>query len=197
MRDPTQTRRRILEEAYRLFVEHGYHGTSLSRLMEATGLSKGAIYHHFSSKEAIFVAVLAWKVEELLEALRTVDAPQPHRRAEERFRVLAHRFFTHRQDIHLFAIHAQNLPSRLLKEIIRTLKPLFDELLNLLSEPLTRLYPAREARMYAIFAMGALRFSFMPHVAHELPTHFETYWKIYRKFVDGILSPVRTPGGWS
>jgi TetR/AcrR family transcriptional repressor of nem operon len=48
-----QTRLRILEAAAPIFNKRGYDGTSLSDLMAATGLQKGGIYRHFSSKEEL------------------------------------------------------------------------------------------------------------------------------------------------
>ena len=54
---PEETVRRILDTAERLFVEKGYDRTSLQDILDETGLSKGAIYHHFASKEDIFYSV--------------------------------------------------------------------------------------------------------------------------------------------
>jgi TetR/AcrR family transcriptional regulator, transcriptional repressor for nem operon len=48
-----QTRRKIIEAAAPIFNKHGFEGSSLSELMEATGLKKGGIYRHFSSKEEL------------------------------------------------------------------------------------------------------------------------------------------------
>jgi TetR/AcrR family transcriptional repressor of nem operon len=48
-----QTRREIVRKSAPLFNQKGYEGTSLSDLMEATGLQKGGIYRHFSSKEEL------------------------------------------------------------------------------------------------------------------------------------------------
>jgi TetR/AcrR family transcriptional regulator, transcriptional repressor for nem operon len=48
-----QTRRRIIEAAAPIFNQRGYEGSSLNDLMEATGLKKGGIYRHFSSKEEL------------------------------------------------------------------------------------------------------------------------------------------------
>jgi TetR/AcrR family transcriptional regulator, transcriptional repressor for nem operon len=48
-----QTRRRIVEAAAPIFNRRGYEGSSLNELMEATGLKKGGIYRHFSSKEEL------------------------------------------------------------------------------------------------------------------------------------------------
>ena len=53
-----RTRARIIQAAYRLFVERGYHGTSMRQIAEQAGLALGGIYNHFSSKEDIFAAVM-------------------------------------------------------------------------------------------------------------------------------------------
>jgi TetR/AcrR family transcriptional repressor of nem operon len=46
-----QTRRKIVQAAAPIFNQHGYEGSSLHALMEATGLQKGGIYRHFASKQ--------------------------------------------------------------------------------------------------------------------------------------------------
>jgi TetR/AcrR family transcriptional repressor of nem operon len=53
MKKGEETRKRIVAEAASLFNRRGYHGGSLQDLMEATGLEKGGIYRHFSSKEEL------------------------------------------------------------------------------------------------------------------------------------------------
>lgn len=61
---PSQAERRsattgaILACARALFTEHGFEATSIDDIALAAGVTKGAVYHHFSSKEAIFVQVL-------------------------------------------------------------------------------------------------------------------------------------------
>lgn len=51
---PEVTRTRILDAAQRLFMAQGYEHTSIQNIVDELGdLSKGAIYHHFKSKEAI------------------------------------------------------------------------------------------------------------------------------------------------
>ena len=54
---PERTVEMILNTAQRLFVERGYEKTSMQNIMDETGLSKGAIYHHFKSKDEIFNVV--------------------------------------------------------------------------------------------------------------------------------------------
>src|SRR5712692_7436391 len=51
-----QTRQDIVEKAAPLFNQKGYEGTSLTDLMDATGLQKGGIYRHFSSKQELAAA---------------------------------------------------------------------------------------------------------------------------------------------
>lgn len=55
---PEETIKLIIDEALKLFIEKGYENTSIQDILNNLGgLSKGAIYHHFKSKEEIFVAV--------------------------------------------------------------------------------------------------------------------------------------------
>ena len=51
----------ILEAAYALFLEHGYHATSMRQIAQRAGLALGGIYNHFESKEQIFETVLVEK----------------------------------------------------------------------------------------------------------------------------------------
>jgi len=53
-----QTRQQIIDAAAELFTSKGFYGTSMSELASATGLTKGAFYHHFDTKDALFYAVV-------------------------------------------------------------------------------------------------------------------------------------------
>lgn len=48
------TRQRILAEAYRLFIANGYEATTIKQIMEASKLTHGAFYGHFTSKTDLF-----------------------------------------------------------------------------------------------------------------------------------------------
>ena len=54
----TETQERILSAAETAFASQGYDGTSVSAICEAAGVSKGAFYHHFDSKQAVFLQLL-------------------------------------------------------------------------------------------------------------------------------------------
>ena len=50
------TREQLLEVAIRLFAERGFEGTSIEAVLDAASVSRGSLYHHFPSKEALFEA---------------------------------------------------------------------------------------------------------------------------------------------
>ena len=52
------SKQNIIRVAFALFLENGYKEVTIKNIMKATGLSKGAIYHHFTSKEEIYTAAL-------------------------------------------------------------------------------------------------------------------------------------------
>src|ERR1017187_5033507 len=59
----TDTRSNILMVALQLFLQKGYKDVSYQDLVKKTGLSKGAIYHYFESKEVLLVAVFEFLME--------------------------------------------------------------------------------------------------------------------------------------
>jgi len=52
------TRAALIKVATELFAAHGYEATAIPAILQAAGVSRGALYHHFESKEALFEAVL-------------------------------------------------------------------------------------------------------------------------------------------
>jgi len=52
------TREYIIDEAYKLFLNHSYEAVSISMISEAIGFTKGALYHHFRNKQELFRAVI-------------------------------------------------------------------------------------------------------------------------------------------
>ena len=62
-----ETRERIIAKAAELFNQRGLEGTSMTDLMEATGLEKGGIYRHFPSKEAVAAEAFDYAWEEAFQ----------------------------------------------------------------------------------------------------------------------------------
>lgn len=73
------TKRALVEVATELFTDQGYAGTSLDEIVAGARVTKGALYHHFSGKQALFEAVFE-KVEDdaskrIRKAVRTSKDP--------------------------------------------------------------------------------------------------------------------------
>ncbi|MEU3960794.1 TetR/AcrR family transcriptional regulator [Streptomyces buecherae] len=74
--------RRLLEAATRLFAERGYDRTSVQEIVEAAGVTKGALYHYFGSKDDLLHEVYGRVLrlqQERLDALADADAPVQRR----------------------------------------------------------------------------------------------------------------------
>ena len=68
MRKGEHTRQEIIRKAAPIFNQKGYDGAALSDLMRATGLEKGGIYRHFSSKEELAAEAFDYAWKETLHA---------------------------------------------------------------------------------------------------------------------------------
>jgi TetR/AcrR family transcriptional regulator, transcriptional repressor of aconitase len=62
-------REEILSAARACFARFGYEGATVRRLEEATGLSRGAIFHHFRDKDSLFLAVAEDDAAEMVETV--------------------------------------------------------------------------------------------------------------------------------
>jgi AcrR family transcriptional regulator len=63
-----ETRERLIRTGRELFGERGYDATSIESILETAGVARGALYHHFATKEALFDAVLEGLVVEIADA---------------------------------------------------------------------------------------------------------------------------------
>lgn len=74
-----ETQARILDAAVRRFSISGYDGTSVDEICLEAGVSKGAFYHHFPAKQAVFLSLLnGWlgTIDSGLKAVRRESVPQ-------------------------------------------------------------------------------------------------------------------------
>lgn len=67
----TETRKRILQAAQRLFARNGYEGTTTRDLAQAAGVAEGTLFRHFTNKKAILIEVATDGWVELLTDLLT------------------------------------------------------------------------------------------------------------------------------
>jgi AcrR family transcriptional regulator len=66
-RKKRETLQRIAETGLKLFIAHGYEGTTLEAIAEAAGISRRTFFYYFKSKEEV---LLAWQGSGFVEALR-------------------------------------------------------------------------------------------------------------------------------
>lgn len=71
-----QTRGRIVESARRLFNRHGFEQVTIDQIMAAAGLTRGAFYHHFQSKNELYAAAVASFVTCNPFAIQTAEAAE-------------------------------------------------------------------------------------------------------------------------
>src|SRR5580692_7405401 len=71
------SRERLLDAAAQVFARDGYSGASIDRIAAEAGLSKGAVYWNFASKEELFFALLDERIDRRIRALfdQTEAAP--------------------------------------------------------------------------------------------------------------------------
>ena len=66
----------IMDAAERLFVAKGYAATTINDLLDATGIARGTLYHHFSSKEQVLDGLIRRQGDRLLAAVEAVAASE-------------------------------------------------------------------------------------------------------------------------
>ena len=72
LKPPAVRRGELIDCAQRLFLSQGYDRTTINDVIAATGLSKGAIYHHFRSKEELLQAIAGRFAEQSLAVVASV-----------------------------------------------------------------------------------------------------------------------------
>lgn len=77
-------RAELIEKAARLFGAHGYNKTSMRDISAAFGILHGSIYHHFGSKDELFIAVYSAGVDRFIAEVEkaVVDHGDPWQRLE-------------------------------------------------------------------------------------------------------------------
>jgi AcrR family transcriptional regulator len=54
----------LLRAALDEFCDRGYHAASINRILSASGMSKGQLYHHFAGKEDLYLALVEWMIDQ-------------------------------------------------------------------------------------------------------------------------------------
>jgi AcrR family transcriptional regulator len=72
-----ETRSSILDAASECFAQHGYDATGVAEICERAGVTKGAFYHHFPSKQAVFIELLERWLADLDKQLSAAQSGAP------------------------------------------------------------------------------------------------------------------------
>ncbi|MBI3173806.1 MAG: TetR/AcrR family transcriptional regulator [Chloroflexi bacterium] len=83
-----ETRTQLINSAIKLFSIQGFNTASVDDICKDAGVSKGAFYHHFESKQALFLALLdVWlnNIDSAIEASREKSAPETFMQITEAF----------------------------------------------------------------------------------------------------------------
>lgn len=93
-RKPDETRKQILDAAFQEIRRHGFQSASINDILARTGLTKGALYHHFPTKNALGFAVIDEVIRDFIHVtwmvpIKNADDPvaclkaQNHRMLEQ------------------------------------------------------------------------------------------------------------------
>ena len=80
VRDPERTRQRLLQAAYREVYRYGFQSAGVDTILAATNVTKGALYYHFESKEALGYAI----IEEIVAEMTRDRWLRPLQRSEDK-----------------------------------------------------------------------------------------------------------------
>lgn len=73
-----ETKERILQQAAELFNQQGYAGTSMSDIMQVTGLKKGGIYNHFQNKDELALQAFDYAMSRISRRYRVALLSKRH-----------------------------------------------------------------------------------------------------------------------
>jgi len=133
--DPTKgkrTRSMIMDSAYTLFLEQGFHGTSMRQVAQRAGLAVSGIYNHFPSKEALFGAILLDKhpYKQILPLLINVPGQSIEEYVQNSARALIDELGSHPDLIKLMFIEIVEFNGKNLPKFFETIQPTIVPLLE-------------------------------------------------------------------
>lgn len=158
----TATRERIVDEAMRLFGEHGYRATSVAKIEAAAGLTPGAggLYRHFTSKEALLAAGIERQLARLdaLREIRHVLTPLGDPKAE--LTLIARYILTELDDeaqlLQILAAEVRNRPKLLSAAVDQLVSSSFSGLAEWITENAHGRIELEKARAIASVGLGSL-----------------------------------------
>ena len=156
------TRERIIDEAMRLFSEHGYAATSIAKIEAGAGLSAGAggLYHHFKSKEAVLAAGIERQLSRLdaLREIRRVLGPLGDVKSELTLiaRYVLAELDSESELLRILATEARNRPKLLTAAVDQLVSSTFEGFATWIEERTERSVSGGSPSTIATLGLGAL-----------------------------------------
>lgn len=123
--DGEETKKRIVRKATQLFVQKGYAAVTMNEVCAASEVSKGSLYHHFPSKDELFLYVVEMDTQQWLQAWN--DKKQEITGIEERLYALAEHYANDFQNPLIRALEEFSRSRAHPDEINKRLSLLYDE----------------------------------------------------------------------
>lgn len=165
MKTKNETLPIIIEATKRLIVRHGCRGTTLSKIIDESGVSRGGIYHYVKGKDELFAIILKHYLQELDEVFKSSVQPYPEGNLEEPAKAIASKLFFYIQAdesvflpiLFYFIGQDSGSPSRAVSEFLSRLTLLCEGWIQSgqagnVIEP--SLNPRETARQIAAYLMG-------------------------------------------
>jgi AcrR family transcriptional regulator len=148
---PTETR--LLDAAFSLFLDQGYHGTSMRQVASRAGITPGSIYNHFISKEALFVALLRERIPHraLVDALAGVEGDTTEALVQDALARMLDAMSDQFDNLRLMFVELIEFQGRHAGEIGRTLLPQLVTFIERLRAAEERLRPVPSILLARIF----------------------------------------------
>ena len=130
------TRLAIEDAAISLFMEQGYHATSMRQIAERANLALGGIYNHFSSKEEIFEAIIIDQhpYKKILPLILAVEGDTPDEFFRNAFHIVIHEMGQSPEFINLLFIELIEFKGQhgsvMLREIAPKILPIFEKVIK-------------------------------------------------------------------
>ena len=91
-KDPETRKNEIIQVAEELFLEKGYEDTTVDDILQRTGLSKGGFYHHFKSKNEVFMSIIDKITDQSVQSIEEL-AKIEGINAEQKFQIFSNKQF--------------------------------------------------------------------------------------------------------
>ena len=149
------TQERLLSAAAKLFAYKGYAGVSMRSIAAATGITQAAIYHHFTNKDELYIAVvrhlLEKKTANLMAELAAVDDP-----AQRLQRLVSDMLQIFHDDPQFRQIYFRELLDGDSKRLADLAETVFADLHDTLEALMNSLSPGMDSHLLMVSLMGMI-----------------------------------------